>query len=63
MIGAHGKLKNWMSKRQLDVSAVKILVFDEADQMLEVSAALTVASLALVGQTGYQFAATEMGVH
>ena len=37
MIGAHGRLKNLLSKRQLDVSAVRILVFDEADQMLEVS--------------------------
>ena len=37
VIGTHGKLKNWLSKRTLDVSAVKILVFDEADQMLEAS--------------------------
>ena len=36
MIGAHGRLKNLLSKRQLDVSAVRILVFDEADQMLQV---------------------------
>lgn len=35
VIGTHGKLKNWLGKRTLDVSAVKILVFDEADQMLE----------------------------
>lgn len=37
VIGTHGKLKNWLGKRTLDVSAIKILVFDEADQMLEVS--------------------------
>lgn len=49
VIGAHGKLKNWMSKRQLDVSAIKILVFDEADQMLEVGAALRVAPFQLGG--------------
>jgi len=36
VIGTHGKLKNWLSKRILDVSAIKILVFDEADQMLQV---------------------------
>ncbi|DBB13135.1 hypothetical protein WJX82_008599 [Trebouxia sp. C0006] len=35
VIGTHGKLKNWLSKRILDVSAIKILVFDEADQMLQ----------------------------
>lgn len=35
VIGTHGKLKNWLSKRTLSVSAVRILVFDEADQMLE----------------------------
>ncbi len=36
VIGTHGKLKNWLSKRILDVSGIKILVFDEADQMLQV---------------------------
>lgn len=36
VIGTHGKLRNWLSKRMLDTSAVKILVFDEADQMLKV---------------------------
>ncbi len=42
VIGTHGKLKNWLGKRTLDVSAVKILVFDEADQMLEVSTSFAV---------------------
>ena len=37
VIGAHGRLKNLLGKRQLDVSAIKILVFDEADIMLEVT--------------------------
>lgn len=36
VIGTHGKLRNWLSKRMLDTSGVKILVFDEADQMLKV---------------------------
>ena len=36
VIGTHGSLKNWMSKRVLNVSALKILVFDEADEMLKV---------------------------
>lgn len=35
VIGTHGKLKNWMSKRLLDVGHVNILVFDEADEMLK----------------------------
>ncbi|KAL3138207.1 hypothetical protein ABBQ38_005428 [Trebouxia sp. C0009 RCD-2024] len=35
VIGTHGKLRNWLSKRMLDTSGVKILVFDEADQMLK----------------------------
>lgn len=35
VIGTHGSLKNWMSKRVLNVSALKILVFDEADEMLK----------------------------
>ncbi len=36
MIGTHGKLKNWVSKRLLDLDGVVILVFDEADEMLKV---------------------------
>ena len=37
VIGTHGKLKSWVSKRQLDLRQIQIVVFDEADQMLDVS--------------------------
>lgn len=37
VVGTHGKLKNWVSKKQMDISNIKILVFDEADEMLKVS--------------------------
>lgn len=36
VIGTHGKLKNWMMKRILQTKNIKILVFDEADEMLKV---------------------------
>ena len=36
IIGTHGKLKNWMAKRMLSLRAIKILVLDEADEMLKV---------------------------
>lgn len=35
VIGAHGKLKTWASKRILSVDNITILVFDEADEMLK----------------------------
>ncbi|KAK9798531.1 hypothetical protein WJX73_010421 [Symbiochloris irregularis] len=35
VIGAHGTLKNWVSKRVLNTERVAILVFDEADEMLK----------------------------
>eukprot|EP00882_Tetradesmus_deserticola_P008322 GHRQ01008774.1.p1 GENE.GHRQ01008774.1~~GHRQ01008774.1.p1 ORF type:complete len:492 (+),score=257.21 GHRQ01008774.1:272-1747(+) len=38
IIGTHGRLKNWVAKRQLDVDRVCILVFDEADEMLKADA-------------------------
>eukprot|EP00879_Flechtneria_rotunda_P015545 GHRR01016256.1.p1 GENE.GHRR01016256.1~~GHRR01016256.1.p1 ORF type:complete len:459 (+),score=143.72 GHRR01016256.1:226-1602(+) len=38
IIGTHGRLKNWVSKRQLDVDRISILVFDEADEMLKADA-------------------------
>lgn len=38
IIGTHGRLKNWVSKRQLDVDSISILVFDEADEMLKADA-------------------------
>lgn len=37
VIGTHGKLKNWQSKRMLTYRSMKILVMDEADEMLKVS--------------------------
>jgi len=36
VIGTHGSLKNWVSKRILPLAAIRILVFDEADHMLQV---------------------------
>jgi ATP-dependent RNA helicase DDX19/DBP5 len=35
IIGTHGKLRDWMQKRVLDVRSIRILVFDEADEMLK----------------------------
>lgn len=34
VIGTPGTIKKWMSSKKLGVSRLKILVFDEADQML-----------------------------
>jgi len=45
IIGTHGKLKNWLSKRVLSVKAIRILVFDEADEMLKARAAPRRAAL------------------
>ena len=36
VVGAHGTLKNWITKRALAVNHVRILVLDEADEMLKV---------------------------
>ena len=36
VVGTHGKLKDWISKRILSIKDMKILVFDEADEMLKV---------------------------
>lgn len=35
VIGTHGKLKAWASKRLLELKGICILVFDEADEMLK----------------------------
>lgn len=35
VIGTHGKLKDWVGKRVLAINNIKILVFDEADEMLK----------------------------
>lgn len=34
VIGAHGKLKAWSTKRILSFDSIQILVYDEADEML-----------------------------
>lgn len=34
--GTHGRLKTWMGKRIMPIQHIKILVFDEADEMLKV---------------------------
>lgn len=36
VIGTHGKLKSWLNKRMLNPRTIKILVYDEADEMLKV---------------------------
>ena len=36
MVGTHGQLKNLYSKRILKFQGVRIVVFDEADEMLKV---------------------------
>lgn len=38
VIGTHGRCKNWVSDRVLDLDTVRILVFDEADEMLKAEA-------------------------
>ena len=38
VIGTHGKLKSWVSRRAMPVDSVRILVFDEADEMLKTDA-------------------------
>lgn len=35
VVGTHGKLRDWMSKRVLAPKDMQILVFDEADEMLK----------------------------
>lgn len=37
IVGTHGKLRNWINNRVLNMKAVRILVFDEADEMLKVT--------------------------
>lgn len=38
IIGTHGRMKNWVSQRQLEIDNIVILVFDEADEMLKAEA-------------------------
>lgn len=35
IVGTHGRLRDWISKKTLPVDGVRILVFDEADEMLK----------------------------
>lgn len=35
VVGTHGKLKDWIGRRCLNIKNMKILVFDEADEMLK----------------------------
>jgi len=35
IVGTLGKLKSWSSKRQLQFKEMRIMVFDEADEMLK----------------------------
>lgn len=44
MVGTHGQLKNLYSKRILKFQAVRIVVFDEADEMLKVRLQLLAGS-------------------
>ena len=39
-MGTHGRLRDWISKKTLPVDGVRILVFDEADEMLKASGVL-----------------------
>jgi hypothetical protein len=43
MVGTHGQLKNLYSKRILKFQAVRIVVFDEADEMLKVGLPLALS--------------------
>lgn len=36
VVGTHGRLHQWMNRRLLPARNLKILVFDEADEMLKV---------------------------
>ena len=46
MVGTHGSLKNLYSKRVLKFQSVRIVVFDEADEMLKVGGSLSVQLIA-----------------
>ena len=35
VVGTHGRLRDWINKRVLPIADVRILVFDEADEMLK----------------------------
>lgn len=35
IIGTHGKIKSWVSKRLLSFGCMQLMVFDEADEMLK----------------------------
>jgi hypothetical protein len=48
VIGTHGRCKAWVSDRVLDLDTVRILVFDEADEMLKADAFADESGEALV---------------
>ncbi len=46
MVGTHGSLKNLYSKRVLKFQSVRVVVFDEADEMLKVGGSISVQAVA-----------------
>lgn len=50
VIGAHGTLKSWVQKRVLNTENVRILVFDEADEMLKVGDTLVLSACTISSQ-------------
>jgi len=53
VFGTHGRLSNWVGRRQFGLNHIKVLVFDEADNMLEQSG-FADASFRLVRDTKRQ---------
>lgn len=45
IVGTHGTLHNWIGRRQLPLRGLRILVFDEADEMLKVRTQLRPVSM------------------
>ena len=46
VIGTHGRLHQWMNRRLLPARNLKILVFDEADEMLKVKPLVCMSQIA-----------------
>ena len=61
MVGTHGQLKNLYSKRILKFQGVRIVVFDEADEMLKVRCNCEVARRDLVMQAALASTRTMCG--
>lgn len=49
VIGTHGTLHTWVGRRQLPLRSLRILVFDEADEMLKVSVLILAVSSVVTG--------------